>query len=60
MDHPADGRPTGRLTDRAAGGLLCAFLASVILVLAVATSFPTVTPDASTGERSTGAPVGTR
>jgi len=52
MDDHTYGRPPGLLTDRKAGGLLVAFLASVMLVLAVATSIPTAAPDASTGERA--------
>ena len=60
MDDQTYGRPTGLLTDRAAGGLLCAFLASVILVLAVATSIPTVVPDASSDELGAVTSVSTR
>ena len=42
MNELTEGHHTGRLTDRAAGGLLLAFLATVIAVLAVATSIPAV------------------
>jgi hypothetical protein len=46
MTELREGHHTGgRLTDRAAGGLLLAFLATVIVVLAVATSLPSSLPD---------------
>lgn len=51
MNELTEGAHTGaRLTDRAAGGLLLAFLTTVIVVLAVATSIPTVIEGASPGE----------
>ena len=51
MNELTEGHHTGaRLTDRAAGGLLLAFLTTVIVVLAVATSIPAVMDDLNTGE----------
>jgi hypothetical protein len=53
MTKPTEGPHTpGVLTDREAGGLILAFMAAVILVLAVATSLPSAAeePSMSTGE----------
>lgn len=51
MTELMEGHHTGaRLTDRAAGGLLLAFLATVIVVLAVATSLPATLPDPTDGQ----------
>jgi hypothetical protein len=51
MTELTEGSHTGaRLTDRAAGGLLLAFLATVIVVLAVATSIPAVVDGPGTSD----------
>ena len=50
MHELTEGHHTDRLTNRAAGALLLAFLTAVIVVLAVATSLPTTVPDPTDGQ----------
>jgi hypothetical protein len=57
--HHAGARTGALLTDRAAGGLLLAFLATVIVVLAVATSLPPTMP-APAGESTEQTAVSSR
>ena len=49
MHELTEGHHSDRLTNRAAGGLLIAFLTAVILVLTVANTIPATADDAYTG-----------
>ncbi|TYL50501.1 hypothetical protein [Agromyces mariniharenae] len=49
MHELTEGHHTDRLTNRAAGGLLIAFLTAVILVLTLANTIPATADDADTG-----------